>query len=273
MGSSNETESLSGLLLGKPDWCLVNRKGTAAICQRVESPNRRGDAGWLHCLSDPKPPPPPPKPKTEKPVPLADFGDLACKYQEALIRIDLVAEELGVSERSLERLNCGWNGNVTFPMRDSNERVVGIRIRGKDSKWCVTGSHQGLFWPENIDCMDRLFLCEGPTDCAALLTLGFQAIGRPSCSGGVGLVQDVLRRHRRDVVIMSDRDSAKIRPDGSEWYPGQEGAEALAEAIKSLTSSLRVVTPPKHKDIRQWLNAGATQSTVQSVIDNTGEWR
>ena len=253
----------------KPDFCGVSADGKVCHCMRAESSKTTSIGGWIHKLDgDYKPPPP--KPKKEKPVPLAEFGDLACKYQDDLIRIDLVAAELGVSERSLERLNCGWNGNVCFPMRDVNERVIGIRIRGKGSKWSVPGSHNGLFWPENIDCMDTLFLCEGPTDCAALLTLGFQAIGRPSCSGGVEIVQGLLSKARRDVIVMSDNDEAKIRPDGSEWYPGQEGAEALAEAIKPLTRSLKVVTPPHDKDIRQWLNAGATYHTVMAIVNSTG---
>jgi hypothetical protein len=37
---------------GKPDWCLTSADGTAAICARVESPKRRGGAGWLHRLAD-----------------------------------------------------------------------------------------------------------------------------------------------------------------------------------------------------------------------------
>ena len=47
----------------KPDWCLDSPNGTAAICARVESGKRCGDAGWLHRRSDPTPPPPPPKSK------------------------------------------------------------------------------------------------------------------------------------------------------------------------------------------------------------------
>ena len=42
-------------ICGKPDWCLIvgpTDDPTAAICARVESGNRRGDAGWLHRLRD-----------------------------------------------------------------------------------------------------------------------------------------------------------------------------------------------------------------------------
>lgn len=40
---------------GKPDWCAYSGPDdspTAAICQRVESPKRAGEAGWLHVLRD-----------------------------------------------------------------------------------------------------------------------------------------------------------------------------------------------------------------------------
>ena len=37
---------------GKPNWCLVSKgsEPSKAICQRVESAHRWGDAGWLHDL-------------------------------------------------------------------------------------------------------------------------------------------------------------------------------------------------------------------------------
>lgn len=39
---------------GKPDWCLVAKDGSAAICSRIQegSIKRCGDAGWLHRFRD-----------------------------------------------------------------------------------------------------------------------------------------------------------------------------------------------------------------------------
>ena len=34
----------------KPDWCLVAPDGSAAICHRIESEKKCGEAGWLHRL-------------------------------------------------------------------------------------------------------------------------------------------------------------------------------------------------------------------------------
>lgn len=52
-------------ICGKPDWCLISQDGNAAICDRIESDKRAGDAGWLHRLTAHRPlrlpPPSPPK--------------------------------------------------------------------------------------------------------------------------------------------------------------------------------------------------------------------
>jgi len=39
-------------ICGEPDWCVVSNNGNYALCQRVESDVRRGEAGWLHRLND-----------------------------------------------------------------------------------------------------------------------------------------------------------------------------------------------------------------------------
>jgi hypothetical protein len=254
-----------------PDWCSVSEDGTTVVCMRVESPKPCKSGGWFHDLKD-KPVKDLPKPRPKPaPVPQQNFTDLACRYVEDLHNIDIVAQELGVSVRSLERLQIGWAGHgLSFPMRNGSERIVGIRIRGKGRKWCVPGSRHGLFWPEGVyaNSPQRLIVAEGPTDCAALLDLGFDAIGRPSCLGGVDLVTEFLRGRRREVVIMADKDPPKKRPDGSVWFPGQEGAEALAKAIRPLCRTLKIVKPPFNKDIRDWYRSGATHDVIESIIRN-----
>ena len=260
---------MSGLRLSKPDWCSVSEDGSVVVCMRVESSKSCKSGGWFHSLKEPVKYRP--EPKKTKPMPVRDFAELAVQYVQNIINVDGLADELGVSARSLERLDVGWNGNVTFAMRDGRERIIGIRIRGSKGKWCVPGSRQGLFWPEGVYSGSDypLVICEGPTDCAALLTMGFDSIGRPSCTGGTDYVVEFLKGKRRDVIIMADKDEPKQRPDGSVWYPGQEGAARLSQAVLPYVKSLRVIKPPFCKDVREWYRAGATRESLLSVIQNT----
>lgn len=261
-------------ICGKRRWCGISRNGEVAHCMRVRSDLSVRNGGWIHRLAHritgstinslPR--------KTDTP-PVTDFTELHRKYRQAVGGLENPAERLGVTVESLDRLGIGYDGrNYTFPMHDNKKRLVGIRIRTTGGrKWSVRGSRNALFWPAGVACTEsRLIICEGPTDCAALLTLGFDAIGRPSCMGGVKYLCQLLRAGpRRPVVIMADRDSPKRLPDGSTWRPGRDGAVKLARQIKPLAQTVKLVKPPKHKDIRQWLMAGATKAGVEVVINNT----
>ncbi len=254
----------------RPDWCSVSEDGKTICCMRTESAKECNSGGWFHVLGEPVKYKPAIKKHQVKPV--LDFIQAATQYVENMTGCGSLAKELGVSIRSLERLDVGWNGQgYTFPMRDGRERIIGIRIRSSRGKWAVKGSRNGIFWPERVYSGSdwSLVICEGPTDCAALLDMGFDAVGRPSCLGGVDYVVDFLKGRRRDVIIMADKDEAKERPDGSVWYPGQEGAARLSKVILPIVRSLRVVKPPFHKDIREWYRAGATREVVESIINNT----
>ncbi len=266
---------------GRGDWCLVAEDGSACICARVSegAVKRAGDAGWLHKLTG-ETKRRIPKRKPEKPKPDVDFLELTKKSKGRLTlkRLQALSDQLGVSEESLRRLDMGWDGrNYTFPMRSGYDKIIGVRVRGKDKKWSVRGSASGLFWPAGVRVeasTETLWICEGPTDCAALLDLGFSAIGRPNCSGGTKDIIDLLTYARKygnvvNVIIMADKDPPKTRPDGSEWFPGQEGAMRLAKTIKLIVASVRVIKPPANKDIRDWYRTGATKEVVLAVAENS----
>jgi len=256
-------------LCDRPDWCSVSENGQVVCCMRVESSKPCKSGGWFHNLSELVKYKPAPKREVAQ---VKEFTAAASQYVDNITDYTPLANELGVSARSLERLDVGWNGNWTFPMRDGQERIIGIRVRGTKGKWCIRGSHNGLFWPEGVYSGSDwpVVIAEGPTDVAALLDMEFDAIGRPSCLGGADHIVEFLKGRRRDVVIMADRDEPKNRPDGSVWYPGQEGAAKLSRAVLPLVKSLRIVKPPFHKDIREWRRAGATKQVVESIIRNTG---
>jgi len=254
-------------ICGKPDWCLVSADGSAAICPRIAegSVKRCGEAGWLHKLRDERPPSR--KVASARVMlgggPVRDMVGMAARCTAAAHREKLaeMADGLGLSVEGLQRLGIGWSAEHkawTFPMCDADGRVTGIRLRLPNGrKLSVKGGHEGLFTPRGLDTGDRLLIAEGPTDTAALLDLGFQTVGRPSCTGGVRLLERFIRMHRpRQVAIVADADEA-----------GRRGAVRLAEVLALHCSDVRVIAPPAGvKDARAWLNACGTASDVTAAI-------
>lgn len=256
-------------ICGRPDWCMISGpEGSpeAVICPRTESPRRAGEAGWLHILRPGKRP-------VARSISIAidtdrggDFAKLTEAYQCAIraepFRLARLAQSLGLSAESLQRLSVGWSarhGAYTFPMKRGDGTICGLRLRSPDGrKWAVRGSRQGLFIPDGIDATDRLLVCEGPTDTAACLDWGLAAIGRPSCNGGTRDVVAYVRQHRpAEVVVVADADE-----------PGLRGAEALAAVLLAYAAAVRVVQPPPGtKDARGWRSTGASAKDVLAAIE------
>jgi 5S rRNA maturation endonuclease (ribonuclease M5) len=199
----------------------------------------------------------------------SDLAALAARYATAVdaTRLHALADGLGLSAESLTRLRIGWAAEHrawAFPMVDAAGKVGGVRLRLADGrKLAVRGGHDGLFipteLPEAVPCNDgRLLVAEGPTDTAALLDLGFAAVGRPSCAGGIPLIVELARRAQPgEVVIVADADA-----------PGQRGAANLAAVLVAYVPAVRIVTPPNGiKDARVWKRRGATHHGIQAAID------
>lgn len=258
----------------KADWCVFAGPAddpTAAICARVESDKRAGEAGWLHRLRDDDVA----RPRTRRRLirlaseqpngkPIIDFAAMARDAELATTPSALgsLAESLGLSREALTRLRVGWSARHrawTFPMRNAAGQVTGIRLRlGNGRKLSARGGKEGVFLPEDLQPGRRLLIAEGPTDAAALLDLGFSAVGRPSCSGGVRHLVELARRLRPgEIIIVADGDG-----------PGQHGAETLADRLAAYVPAVRIVTPPPGvKDARAWKRSGATAADVQAAID------
>ena len=168
-----------------------------------------------------------------------------------------LADRLALSVSSLLRLSIGWShrhSGWTFPMSDAMGNVVGIRLRLCDGrKLAVKGGKDGLFICDDLRPDGRLLICEGPTDTAALLELGFPAVGRPNCTGGTKqLVTLIGRLDIDEVVIVADADG-----------PGRRGAESLTAVLLAYASAVRMITPPDGiNDAREWKQAGATKGDV-----------
>lgn len=258
-------------ICGKHDWCSVSEDGAIAICPRTEQGaiRRCGDAGWLHILGRSVNGLEAPR---YRKVTLArsaswdrGFDELvASSIQQATdAHVASPAARWGVSSESLRRLGIGWDGRAwTSPMRDSRARIIGVRRRfPSGTKRALRGSRNGLFLPTGLPPDGFLLIAEGESDCAALLTLGLDAIGRPSCTAGTKYIHEFARG--RDVVVLADRDE-----------PGLRGATRLASAIACVCPTVRIVAPPEgHEDVRTWVHAGATRDDIVQAIEHTPEVR
>ncbi len=172
---------------------------------------------------------------------------------------------LGLPAAELIRLRVGWSaqlGVTTWPMLDHDDTVVGIRTRDMQTgeKKSVSGGTAGVFVPVDLPSdVDRLFIPEGPTDTAALSSIGFDCIGRPSCNGAVAITTKLVKRlHPSEVVIVADDDA-----NGA----GKRGAESLAVELVTVCKSVRIIFPPTGtNDARDWVRGGATADDVLSVV-------
>lgn len=256
----------------RPDWCLVANDGTRVCCARVESPVRFGDAGWIHSLDGS---PVRAEKFCERPKPIApdfaaaDFSH-ACSRALSDIRLQPFAEEMGLSMDSLRRLGIGWHNDRhewTFPMRNHNGEIIGVRTRSESGeKRAIHGSRNGLFYVPGVRG-DPVFIPEGPTNVAALLDLGLDAVGRPSCNSGGDILEHMVRSNWR-VVIVADHDEAKTRSDGSVWYPGQEWGERFAARLSQCCRSVKIIEPLFGKDIRDWKHRGISRDSVLRLVRN-----
>jgi len=257
-------------ICGRGGWCSVSAGGHIAICMRQSegAVKRSANGGYIHVLRD--------DPfRRDRPMVRTvriegprrwrpDIDGLARQYQAAVTDMALrgLAHSLGLSVESLGRLRVGWDGcrrAWAFPMADPNGQVLGIRLRFHDGrKLSVAGGHEGLFIPMDLTYRGLLLVAEGPTDTAALLDLGFDAVGRPSCVGGVAhCIALVLAHWPLDVIIVADGDS-----------PGERGAEVLASSLLAFARTVRVVHPPAGiKDVRIWKHCGATRADVDRAIE------
>lgn len=261
------------------DWCLIAPDGLTGICCR-SGQGRPVDlsgagTGWAWGERDKPAAPMPPLRKMLKEPHDWDYV-LNTHMRNGGDNLGDWPYKLSVSGRSLTRLGALQDRmrRLLVPMWDERGHIIGVHVRSREGrKFALTGSHNGLYLPDCTlpDCLETLWVCEGASDCAALLDLGVYAVGRSSCTGNVEAIRTLC--YGLHLVIMADRDEAKLRPDGSLWYPGQYGAEQLAAACYRRASSVKIVFPGQGKDCRSWLMAGCTPAVLRCVEKSTAPWK
>lgn len=248
---------------GRTDqYCLIGEDGTVAICPRTAegSHSTRGRAGYLHILHPrSKDTPVMSRPEitaTESVLPdrNEDMAKMAHAFYKEMdpYRREIVAHSLGVTPEALDRMKVGWHPEhmaTTWPMIRSGVGLCGIRYRCHETgrKWCESGSRNALFMPPDLDKEKTIFITEGGTDTATLLSLKAEAIGRPSNRAGHDLLMEALVGVKR-VVIVIDWDLKEDTRNGT-----VVGAIELIRALEERGTRALGITPPHpFKDIRAW---------------------
>lgn len=185
-----------------------------------------------------------------------DWNELTQVFKRQMTQSSLhaLARQLGVSPESLVALDLGWSnadGAWTFPERDRTGNVVGILRRYRDgSKRFLPGGQRGLYVPATL-CLKApwIYVPEGASDVAALISNGLHAVGRPSCTGGVPLLCDLFRGVSATIVIVGEND----HKDDGHW-PGRDGARQVAsKLVRRGINAVWTLPPDGIKDLRDYL--------------------
>ncbi len=287
----------------KFDNCKVARNGSAVWCGRASEGSIEQNNGgqFLHILRDREDSPVWPRRtehrpkvstkwpsgdiKPESKPPTKNWGRIAQQafdHPTAEAARNTLAVMLGVAVDALCRLGVGWLPSQrcwTFPERDSAGSVIGISRRLSDGrKQRMAGSQSGLTfdpigWMESLIEPDFVLLVEGGSDTAALRSLGLAVVGRPSNTGGIELLAELLRDVSvdRTIVVIGEHDRKpheSLSPVVKRWHkptcdgcsacwPGKFGAVTTASKLaERLERPIAWAFPPENaKDARAWLNS------------------
>jgi putative DNA primase/helicase len=211
------------------------------------------------------------------PKPRTDWGAKAQEYAGQLspqARARL-ARDLGLPESALAELPigcCKQEKCWTFPERDASVRVIGINRRFLDGrKKAMPGSQRGLTIPRGWRDRDGPVFCpEGPSDVLALTAMNLAAVGRPSNTGGVEHLAELLRDvpESRPIIVLGEMDA---KPNGD--WPGRDGAEATAKRLAKVLGRpvCWAISPDGSKDARQWFRDRTADLTCTDQLQELGE--
>jgi hypothetical protein len=194
-------------------------------------------------------------------APSIDWPTLVQQFQQALTpaKRDELAAAIAVPVSALERFSIGVSFRPqpvwTYPERDGAGNIIGVCWRDPaGKKEAVKGSKRGLCIPDGWqpDSAEPLYLVEGLSDCVAATAMGLHTIGRPSNTGGVDHLVELLRDvpNNRQIIVLAEWDA---KPDGS--WPGKDGAIKTAQELTArLGRPIAWALPPdRAKDLRAWV--------------------
>jgi len=176
--------------------------------------------------------------------------------------LNQLAVHLKLPREALLKLKVGYNEEDfrdpcwIFPERDAKRRIVGLVRRYPDGhKRAISGSTPGLTIPRygKEPPPGPIYLVEGATDTAALVSEGEFVIGRSNAEGNAAerlwLTRLLSQHPEREIIVVGDREASGA---------GKRGAEKLATFLhRTLERPVNWALPRKgFKDSRELVAAG-----------------
>ncbi|WP_039963161.1 primase-helicase zinc-binding domain-containing protein [Rhodopirellula europaea] len=169
------------------------------------------------------------------------------------------SNKLGLPVLCLKKMGVGWSvkrNAMIWPMQNSKGDVVGVRMRSltTNKKWSLKGGKSGIFVPIDLpEHLERLFIVEGATDAAALVSLRLPVFGRASASGSRKTEVNKIRGMKvQECVVVADSDQAGI----------SSADQLVKRLVRHCQRVRRLVPPDGFKDAREWIQSGALASDV-----------
>ena len=276
-------------------WCSRSDDGAVAWCCRVKSdkPVRTrtgvGD-GWLHFLAE--------RPKQAQLIRRRvcfksletnppNLGHLSREmFTNGRKYLKHLAGPLGVTVTSLAAIGAGLSkdGFWAFPERNGKDEICGIQYRDENGrKWQHTGGHRGLTIPANFaSTAGHIYIPEGASDTAALLSCGLRALGRPNNSGGAEQITEYVRHiwpwGEEQIIVLGERDQrdsplCKNCGNCNLCFPGVFGARTVSRALATWGLRVSIHLPPQgYKDVRTWVQRhGYDGKKLEKELEEVGE--
>ena len=250
------SKSLPCPICGRIKYCMVCDTGDAVVCTRnSEGSVKTLSYGFLHFLQDSVRPAYIPKSKPVEHSPDKIKADYNVMFRAGRF-LSPLADQLQITVRTLIQMKVRTDsvkGHWCFPMYDQFLQLIGLKCRNlARKKWCVKGSRLGIYMSTAFIPTQPLVICEGESDTAALLNLGYNVIGRASATSCVEIIAALVRNPK--VFIVADTDSSGI---------GLSSAKQLAARVENSS----IIYNADFKDVREWIASGTF--TPSSFLEHT----
>lgn len=286
---------------GSPSYCTFNPYAGIAKCMKVEEGSfaqKMSDLGpqFFHRLEEAL------QQKQYKKVKWKDVPRINNTQMRRWLRVwherakldklhDQRAKELGLSAESMRVLGVGWanqseillhktrcvhKGYWTVPLYNENLNSVGVALQppadatGDErdlTKKMISGSKPGMYATKTTRCGGTLLICEGFSDTATAITMGYHAIGRLSNTGTHNVIIAYVEQHLPDTVIVIPDNDPECKPRARELT--EMGALNMLDAVRKLKIECVIMKPTTAKDLRQWYLNGGTRNALDKAINNT----